>query len=66
MSNKGSELWSTFDGITFTQVWQDTATGVTERGLYKVIGPTVSNYIFGESNDGRTSNYSRITLPRPI
>jgi len=66
VSNKGSELWSTYDGITFTQIWQDTATGVTERGLYKVIGPLVSNYIFGESNDGRTSNYSRITLPRPL
>jgi len=65
VANKGSELWSTYDGITFTQVWQDSATGVTERGLYKVIGPTASGYVFGESNDGRTSNYSRITLPAP-
>jgi len=65
VANKGSELWSTYDGVTFTQLWQDTATGVTERGLYKVVGPTASNYLFGESNDGRTSNYSRITLPRP-
>lgn len=65
VADKGSELWATDDGITFTQLWQDTATGVTERGLYKVVGPTASGYLFGQSNDGRQANYSRITLLAP-
>lgn len=65
VASKGSELWSTMDGITFTQLWQDVPTGVVERGLYKVVGPTATGYLFGESNDGRQANLSRLTLVAP-
>jgi hypothetical protein len=65
VASKGSELWMTYDGITFEQLWQDTATGVTERGLYKVVGPTASGYLFGQSNDGRQTSLSRLTLVAP-
>jgi hypothetical protein len=65
VADKGSELWMTYDGVTFTQLWQDVATGVTERGLYKVVGPTATGWLFGESNDGRQTSLSRITLRAP-
>jgi hypothetical protein len=65
VANKGSELWMTWDGYTFTQLWQDTATGVTEQGLYRVIGPTAAGNLFGQSNDGRQASYSRLSLTAP-
>lgn len=65
VATKGSELWMTWDGYTFTRLWQDTPTGVTELGLYRVIGPTAAGNLFGQSNDGRQASYSKLSMAAP-
>jgi Secretion system C-terminal sorting domain len=56
-----SLLIVSYDGANFSQVWKDTLAYDT-KGLYTFVGPTLQNNYLGLMDDGRTTDYSTVSI----
>ena len=51
-----SHIVATYDGFTFTKLWEDSQSQAAGRGLRSITGPNLRGELIVGSNDGRESN----------
>lgn len=62
-----SHMVVTYDGFTFTKLWEDSVAQTPGRGLRTIAGPTLKGELIVGSNDGRDpAGWSRWTGPVQI